>query len=68
MKERKITLGEIEDIVRNPDWSAHQGPKWILAKHFDHRNDNKLAAVVIEKEEAKLWVVLTLMIHFESKR
>lgn len=67
MAERKIAALEIEEIIRNPDWALPQGPKWILAKHFKHRKDNFLAAVILQKEEASLWIVLTIMVHFEVR-
>lgn len=68
MVERKVTVSEIEETIRNPDWTLQQGPKWILAKHFKKRKDNLLAAVVLQKEEANLWIVLTIMVHFEVRR
>jgi len=68
MVERKITTAEIEETIRKPDWALQQGPKWILAKHFPERSDNLLAAVVLQKEEANLWIVLTLMVHFEVRK
>ena len=68
MAERKVTVVEIEKTIRDPDWSAQQGPKWILAKHFEERKDNLLAALVLEKEETNLWVVLTVLVHFEVRR
>lgn len=68
MVERQITVTQIEETIRNPDWSLQQGPKWILAKNFKERKDNLLAAVVLQKEEANLWVVLTLMVQFEIRR
>ncbi len=68
MVERKVTVKEIEETIRKPDWVMQQGPKWILAKHFKERKDNLLAAVVLEREEANLWVVLTIMVHFEVAR
>jgi hypothetical protein len=67
MAERNITVVEIEETVRHPDWASPQGPKWILAKHFKERDDNLLAAIVLEKE-ADLWVVLTLMVQFEIRK
>jgi len=67
MAERKITAFEIEETIRNPDWALAQGPKWILAKHFKNRKDNLLAAVILQKEEANLWIVLTIMVHFEIR-
>jgi hypothetical protein len=68
MAERKITAAQIDEIIRNPDWVSPQGPKWILAKHFKERKDNLLAAVVLEKEETNLWIVLTLMVQFEIRK
>ena len=68
MTERKVSAAEIEETIQRPDWVLEQGPKWILAKHFSHRKDNLLAAVVIQKEEANLWIVLTLMVHFEIRK
>ena len=68
MAERKINSSDIELILNDPDWMLQQGPKWILAKNFKKRNDNLLAAVIIEKEDARLWIVLTVMVRFELKR
>jgi hypothetical protein len=66
--ERKIAISDIAEIIQHPDWALPQGPKWILAKHFKTRNDNMLAAVVMEKEGSNLWIVLTVMVHFEIKK
>ncbi len=68
MAERKITVAQIENTIRNPDWAQQQGPKWILAKHFKDRRDNLLAAVVLEKEDKNLWIVLTIMVQFEIRK
>jgi hypothetical protein len=66
--ERKISSIELDDVIKHPDLSIPQGPKWILAKSIKHRNDNKIAAVLIEKRGHELWVVLTVMVNFEKKQ
>lgn len=67
IEERSISALEIAEVVANPDLKIPQGPKWIFAKTFSHRNDNRVAAVLLEKKEQNLWVILTVMIHFEEK-
>ena len=67
MIERHITTTELDHILHLPDWVIPQGPKWILAKHFKAREDNLIAAVVLQKGGAELWIVLTILVHFERK-
>jgi hypothetical protein len=64
MEERKISSSEIQEILTRPDFVITQGAKIILAKHFSERKDNLIAAVIAEKKEEGLWVVVTVMIQF----
>ena len=66
--ERQITAEELSAILQSPDFSIPQGTKWILAKEFQHRNDNWIAAVLIEREDKNLWVVITVMVQFARKQ
>lgn len=36
IEERKITLKELESLLKNPDEIIPQGPKFILIKTFVH--------------------------------
>jgi hypothetical protein len=65
--DRKISISEIEQIISKPDEILHQGPKYILSKKFNRRNDNNLAAVILEKKGEGLWVVVTVMVNFQKK-
>ena len=67
MMERLITTEELTQILDKPDVSVEQGSKWILAKEFPNRNDNLIAAVVVEREDKNLWVVITVMVQFEKR-
>jgi hypothetical protein len=67
MEERNISLAEISEIIEHPDVLMRQGPKWLLAKYFQHRSDNMIAAVLLEREEKNLWLVITVMIQFEKR-
>jgi len=64
--ERKISLADLDKLILNPDGIISQGDKYILFKKFEKRNDNNLAAVILEKKE-DLWLVITLMINFQVK-
>ena len=66
LEERKIEIKELESILVDPDEVIEQGQKYILAKKFENRKDNMLAAVVLEKKE-DLWLVITVMVNFEKK-
>lgn len=68
IEERKITLRELEDILKNPDDIIPQGPKYILIKTFVHRNDNCVGVVVIEKERDGLWLVITVLVNFQKRK
>ncbi|MGE4233983.1 MAG: DUF4258 domain-containing protein [Bacteriovoracia bacterium] len=65
MMERSISTEELEQVLRKPDTAVAQGPKWIFAKEFQYRGDNLIAAVVVEREDKKLWVVITVMVQFK---
>lgn len=67
MEERKITSAELAELIESPDFEVPQGPKWIFSKHFKNRGDNLVAAVLLERKEQNLWVVLTVMVRFEEK-
>lgn len=64
---RKITMAEMESLIKNPDEIIAQGPKYILSKRFSKRKDNNVAAVIIEKKGENLWVVITVMVNFQKK-
>jgi hypothetical protein len=66
-RERRISMPELEQIIAAPDLVMPQGPKWILAKRFPTRSDNRLAAVLMEKQKENLWVVITVMVRFDEK-
>ena len=68
MQERKITAAELDAIIRLPDEWISQGPKWIAMKHIGNRSDNYLAAVLLERKEYTIWVVLSVMNHFQKRR
>lgn len=67
IQERMIGVEELRGIIESPDIAIPQGPKWIFAKTIVDRPDNQIAAVLLERKEAGLWVVLTVMVHFEKK-
>lgn len=67
IQERKISSQDLQSLIDEPDYWIEQGPKWILGRKVKGRSDNDLAAVVIEKKEQGLWVVLTVMVHFQKK-
>lgn len=64
---RKISIEEMESLIKNPDQIIAQGPKFILSKRFTKRKDNNVAAVVIERKGEDLWVVITVMVNFQKK-
>jgi hypothetical protein len=68
LEERKITLKELEIILKSPDEILPQGPKFILIKTFQHRDDNCVAVVVIEKEGKNLWLVITVLVNFQKRK
>jgi hypothetical protein len=65
--DRKISMQELEQLMLNPDEVIEQGPKYLFVKRFQHRKDNNVAAVIIEKKAEDLWVVITVMINFQKK-
>ncbi len=65
--ERKISIDELQRLLAAPDEVIPQGPKYLLVAHFPKRSDNKLAAVVLEKK-GDLWVVITLLVNFQTKK
>jgi hypothetical protein len=67
IQERRIKAEELREIIESPDIVIPQGPKWIFAKTVVNRSDNQIAAVLLERKEDGLWVVLTVMVHFEKK-
>ena len=66
IKERNISMHEIEEIINSPDEILIQGTKYILAKNLKNRKDNMIATVVIEKKEHNLWLIITVMINFQK--
>lgn len=68
IEERKITLKELESILKEPDDIIPQGSKFILIKTFIHRNDNCIGVVVVEKEGNGLWLVITVMVNFQKRK
>jgi hypothetical protein len=67
VQERKISANELALVVSSPDSVLSQGPKYIFTKHFQNRDDNLVAAVLLEKKEHDLWVVITVLINFQEK-
>lgn len=65
--ERNISLEEMALLISDPEDVIPQGPKLILAKTFNRRKDNKVAAVVMEKQGDGLWLVITVMVNFRVK-
>ena len=65
--DRKISMLELEQLILNPDQIIEQGPKFIFVKKFAKRNDNNVAAVILEKKGKDLWVVITVLINFQIK-
>lgn len=68
IEERKITLKELESILKSPDEVIPQGPKFILIKAFKHRDDNCIGVVDIEKEGKNLWLVITVLVNFQKRK
>lgn len=65
--DRKISMAELESLILSPDEVVAQGPKFLLIKKFKGRKDNNVAAVILEKKEQDLWVVITVMVNFQKK-
>jgi len=68
MEERHISLAKISLLIADPDLRIAQGPKWIFAKALPDRSDNLVAAVLLERQEKSLWVVVTVMARFEGQK
>ena len=64
---RKISMAELELLILSPDEVIAQGPKYLLVKKLKGRKDNNVAAVIIEKKEQDLWVVITVMVNFQKR-
>ncbi len=62
--ERKIANEDLERLLKNFDSCIYQGSKYILVRHFNDRNDNKIAAVVVPGDK-NVWVILTVMVNFQ---
>lgn len=65
--DRKISIDELQRLLTSPDEIIPQGPKCLFVAHFPNRSDNKLAAVVLEKK-GDLWLVITVLINFQTKK
>ena len=66
--ERKISLEEMTQLIETPEEVISQGAKFILTKTFRGRKDNKIAAVIVEKQGDELWLVITVMVNFQVKK
>ncbi len=60
-------MEELELLILSPGEVIAQGPKFLLVKKLKGRKDNNVAAVIIEKKEQDLWVVITVMVNFQKK-
>ena len=67
IQERKLRAEDLADVIERPDLVLTQGPKWILAKTVRGRTDNRIAAVLLERKDQGLWVVITVMVNFVKK-
>ena len=67
MMERGVSVDAIQELIEAPDLVIAQGPKWVFAKSFNTRHDNLIAAVLLERKDKDLWIVLTVMINFQAK-
>jgi len=67
MFERKISVEEISFLLESPEDTISQGSKLILTKTLKGRSDNKVAAVILEKQGDGLWLVITVMVNFQKK-
>lgn len=67
LAERKISVEELEEILIHPDSVIAQGPKLIFHKNLKKRKDNDIAAVVLERREKNLWLVITVLVNFQKK-
>ena len=67
MMERRVSVDAIQQLIESPDLVIARGPKWVFAKSFSARHDNLIAAVLLERKDKDLWIVLTVMINFHAK-
>jgi hypothetical protein len=67
MMERGVSVDAIQELIEAPDLVIAQGPKWVFAKSFNTRHDNLIAAVLLERKDKDLWIVLTVLINFQAK-
>ncbi len=67
MMERGVSVDEIHQLIESPDLLLAQGPKWVFAKSFARRSDNLVAAILLERKDKDLWIVITVMINFQQK-
>lgn len=66
MIQRGIAPHEVEDILGNPDGVIRQSMDKVIAyKRVAGRNDNSIAVVAVEENQA--WEVITVMINFEMR-
>lgn len=69
MQERRLTVDEVESVVKAPDGRIRQTKdKQILYKKLARRADNFIAAVVVELLPGNLIEVITVMVNFEVKK
>ena len=69
MQERKVTAGEIKEVIERPDGRMQQSKdKWIYYRTLKHRRDNAIAAVILSAVPHDLVEVITVLIHFEVKK
>ena len=67
MIQRKISTDEVELLLSKPDGIIKQSmDKFIYYKNIDSRNDNNLAAVIVDRKNAGCEVI-TVMVNFEVK-
>ena len=65
--ERKLSVQELNSLITYPEEIISQGRKLILTKTFRNRRDNKVAAVVVEKQGDDVWLVITVMVNFRIR-
>lgn len=67
MIQRGISPRDIEDILGKPDRTIRQSmDKVIACKRIEGRNDNSVAVVAVEENQA--WEVITVMVNFEARK
>ena len=67
MMERGLSVEMIRQLIEEPDLVIAQGPKWVFAKSYSARHDNLIAAVLLERKDKDLWIVLTVMLNFQAQ-